>query len=443
MANSYPNPRGNALPDIQRPMPRPAPGGPRRRPGRPPGRPNRPTYRPGPPRPLPAPGLPVPRLPFPPGIRLPIGPIIAAEIGFAIGMWIFRPGGETIDDYPPWEDGGGFTRTYEEVGQCVSVPGSIKTDTTGSIYCGPLRADQLGGEGFTKNVGMYRTRYELNTYEDGYAPASSPYRYFLRQRWEVRGTGHANAPPPAVFGHARPVPLPMPSPAPWAPEIISDFPLTAPIGNPMPFPVPTPVPWSPSPRPRPRPNDRPQNNTNDHPADQPNPQVGPKPQPLPEPVRPPPPRSKERKVRVRGASSWVHWALSQTTEAIDLVDVAHDALDPKCRAKPVWVAGPGRNFGRADATRRDRSGYNWRRHVNADGRFQGWRKEIGYYRQPTPQEKAMAVYRNPDCLDIGKFLAGYTKEQIEDKFYGLLGENVSEAARRSGRPFGYEAGPAL
>lgn len=64
-------------------------------------------------------------------------------------------------------------------------------------------------------------------------------------------------------------------------------------------------------------------------------------------------------------------------------------------------------------------------------------------RDATPQEKARALRDHFKEIDIPKALENLLKNELEDRFYGLLSRGMARAARRMGRPVGFETGWAL
>lgn len=167
-----------------------------------------------------------------------------------------------------------------------------------------------------------------------------------------------------------------------------------------------------------------------------------RPETKPEPARPgfhppppghpdDPPRNevkKERKGTVKGGLAYgvINWV----TEAGDFVDAIHDALPKDCRAKPVHVERPRSE----KASYRGNAG--WKKNGNHNG-------EWGYWRPPNDYERALAISNCFDRLDLGQALGNLVKNQIEDFIIGKIGKQVGKASRKSGRPVGFQAGPAL
>ena len=69
----------------------------------------------------------------------------------------------------------------------------------------------------------------------------------------------------------------------------------------------------------------------------------------------------------------------------------------------------------------------------------------GAYRRPTAGEKFQAVYRHFNCVDLTLALANFLENEVEDRAYGLLGDENRRASRRRKGPFrrGWSYGPAL
>lgn len=107
-----------------------------------------------------------------------------------------------------------------------------------------------------------------------------------------------------------------------------------------------------------------------------------------------PVRQKDQKFAIAlDGKSWTGRIVNGVTEAIDLIDITYDALGRKCK---------GAN---------------------------------------TPQAKLACIYRNWETINWGKFLAGVVENQIEDKAWGRLGQLSGQAARKVGRPTGFQTGP--
>lgn len=223
-------------------------------------------------------------------------------------------------------------------------------------------------------------------------------------------------------------------------------------GAPQPWPGFGGDPWSaPSPLPPPgHPPLRGDGSNPNKPSNPPAPEPGGNPAPSPVPVpggnpQPPGPNVKERKVRVKlyGVYQAVGRAWGFATEAGDAVDAVHDALANHCKAKPVWVPTDRPSSGNIGIRQRQgirkRGALNWRWKPG-----KGWVRENGYYRAPTLVEKSNAVYKNFECVDIGKAIENLAKDQLEDFLIGKIGEQLKKASKRKkGLPLGYGTGPAL
>ena len=61
----------------------------------------------------------------------------------------------------------------------------------------------------------------------------------------------------------------------------------------------------------------------------------------------------------------------------------------------------------------------------------------------TPQGQAKAVWDNFDQIDWPKAWENLAKNQAEDAAYGALGKALGKAAGKTGRPVGFQTGPAL
>lgn len=69
-----------------------------------------------------------------------------------------------------------------------------------------------------------------------------------------------------------------------------------------------------------------------------------------------------------------------------------------------------------------------------------WAQNGGYL---SPIDKALAIYRYFDQVDMAKAVQNLTYEQLEDYVYGRIGQITAKANRRRGMPGGAELGPAL
>lgn len=384
--------------------------------------------------------MPVPKAPGvvprpPKGLRLPrlpnLGPYaLAFEVGFVVGMWVFG-----MPRRLPTTPGSGWVLEA----QCRADPGDFYG--RGSIYCGPIGSlDEPGYEG----PGWQGNGYGL--YE--YSFTGTDYR-FHRKWFYAWNSGSPPWPPPEyVYDwswsyRSFPVYAPVAAPElPWWPTV---YPEALPIGQPAGVPAPVPYPYIPS-RPVPGYGGEPSRG-NGAPAPAPRSEVTtvhgrPSGQTRHE-QRPPRRGEKERKVRFARGVGWsaVRALLGAVTEGTDMLMCLHGALPGKLRAKPVWVPNEARPPGNPSQKPRKRAasrdGYAWR------WRPEGWSWEKGYYRAPTVQESAMAVYRGINDLDIGDALICNLANQIEDEIIGRAGSALGKASRGSGRPLGYGSGPVL
>lgn len=161
-------------------------------------------------------------------------------------------------------------------------------------------------------------------------------------------------------------------------------------------------------------------------------------------------RTKERKVKDK--LGLIRRVLSQTTEVFDLVDALHKSLPKNCKARPVWApeaVRPGANpYGRSDAQRdrqatiKDQYGYGFTPRgvaIPLD------RANENLYRKPTPYEKARAVYKCMDKVDIETALYEWAKSQLVDKIVGKANRKAQRETRRfnPNRPISWIGGPAL
>lgn len=123
--------------------------------------------------------------------------------------------------------------------------------------------------------------------------------------------------------------------------------------------------------------------------------------------RPPGPGVKEVKGRASVAGvPVVLGVVNGVSEALDALDAVHDALPSKYQAKPVPIGN-------------------------------------GKWRAATAIEKGRALYRNADKIDLGQALANLIKEQVQDAFFGRIGNAAKKAVRSNPfyvRPVGLQAG---
>lgn len=116
---------------------------------------------------------------------------------------------------------------------------------------------------------------------------------------------------------------------------------------------------------------------------------------------PPPRGTKEKKLNVR-TTAGVGWVvINMATEAVDFIESAWKALPEECRSK-----GEKHLFDRRD------------------GRGKVWgRKPVD------PFQMAVDVYNCFDDFDWSKFMENLINNQIEDMFYGILGQQAGSASR--------------
>lgn len=198
--------------------------------------------------------------------------------------------------------------------------------------------------------------------------------------------------------------------------------------RPLRAPVRRPEPWSPEapdvgprPAPRPRPNESPAYEPvpDEVPRDLPEFRWEPQPithvrgstygkhwsrvRPEEKRARRPPKGTRERKARWKPWMGYLWQAFGQVTEGVDTVKYSYECL-PKRLKVDLY-------------------------------------KQLG--RQPSVQEKAMAVYRNVNSLDVGCMITSYISEKIEDRLYSLGSDQIAKANRDLNRPIGFEAGGGL
>lgn len=64
-----------------------------------------------------------------------------------------------------------------------------------------------------------------------------------------------------------------------------------------------------------------------------------------------------------------------------------------------------------------------------------------YYTGMSPQEKALAVYRNAHLLDLPSAVSCWAANEVEDRIFGGIGRLSAKGARRIRRPVGLQTGP--
>lgn len=124
--------------------------------------------------------------------------------------------------------------------------------------------------------------------------------------------------------------------------------------------------------------------------------------PNPEFPKPPGKHVKERKMAlsITGVGSAI---INLATESMDFVQAVYDAL-------PEWL------------------------------RKQLWKEHGGYM---SPLDKAEALYKYANQIDLQKMLTNLLKESAEDRFYGQIGRLTAKANALRDSPGGLQLGPAL
>lgn len=324
-----------------------------------------------------------------------------------------------------------------------------------SLYCGPLAGSWEPGTSATWGTGAGANTLTFRTYAFylNYDPTNfvHPDRYAFRltKRW-----GLTAAQKKAALGNEiewwkqnfpnHPLPrnastAPMPEPMHWPDYMPNFYPDALPVNNPgwevKPWPIsipsPRPAPYSPQapdvgprPDPKPRPNPDPFPEPNPYPGTAPKPNPNPRTHPGTNPrsstdfdlapgvrvsprpghkPRPPGPNTKEGKAGMGPIASALWRGMGPLTEANDVLKELYEALPRSIKIKLYRKNG----------------------------------------RQPTAQEKALAIYQNMGDLDLPKALTGILQNHYEDKIIGYFGSQLGKASKASGRPIGYAAGPAL
>ena len=427
MANSYPTAvgyrarAGTVRVPAARPRERRGPSPtPRRTPGRPPARP-RPTYRP-------APQIPRPSVRPSPGVLRGyasalrgLGPYgLAFAVGWTIGEILFGPEPApvlAISNPGNWDE------------YICSSPagGSLFTSSvTYPITVGVSASNCIGGQFAPVGPG---TPLRIG-YWQSYGPAANQNAH-VASFLNAAGTA-TPIPELEVLPQARPVIVTHP----WVRDAIGPLirsnPLLNPVGSPV-GPEAGPV-RGPGAIGAPSPGVGNEGYASGEPNNQPgqgSPSVRLSTRPNSNP-RPPGRNTKERKTRPHRLVAGLQRSYGNLTEGEDLIDAFHKAIDPDCgkKAGPVW-----------DSSRRGRGedGKSWRK---IGGK---WVRREGAYRRPTAGEKFQAVYRHFNCVDLTLALANFLENEVEDRAYGLLGDENRRASRRRKGPFrrGWSYGPAL
>ena len=200
--------------------------------------------------------------------------------------------------------------------------------------------------------------------------------------------------------------------------------------------------------------------------------------------RPPARNETERKIRFRDRIHAATNILNITTEGVDIIKALHKALPKECRAKPVALVGKdlrAQLSRKAQARKRDlrrrielyrgnviKSKFKLTKDQRellsatvpdgvevyrkprfySDGTFKIFRT----HRAPTPYEQFQAINKCFDHMPMATFTKFFNDafenlqgENMEDLFYGKLGQAMAEGASRSkiGSIGGFTTGPAL
>lgn len=115
------------------------------------------------------------------------------------------------------------------------------------------------------------------------------------------------------------------------------------------------------------------------------------------------PGTKEKKTRMPYAIGLLWNLIGGVTEVLDFVDVLYESLDWRIKRAIYEALG----------------------------------------RQPNPIEKAAAIYRFIDSLNVPAAIEGYITQQIGDMISSLGGEQLAQANNFLDRPIGFEAGPGI
>ncbi len=370
-------------------------------------------------------------------------------LGYEIGMSLFRPGSDPqLSPEPmgmiwappdgPWVQTGIGDEDFRTGSTARYEPRYIQRTSSGYVSTTPPFPHELHRAGYGGSGGpdpwaddpkttmsflnaseatrvsawwaIFRAQYNL--FEGVPDPETAP-------RWvpagdPIPGTG-TPAKPLIVFPH-------VPAFRPWP---FGDAPLITPIhpgapATPAPRPVRNPYPrvrpltpempdYGPRPGQMPRPGGAPA------PAPRPSPGPGGAPelvinpsgrvQPRPNPHRwqRPARGTKENKARFGPVLSFIWRSMGQITEGIDLIDALYEALPKRRKVQAYKLKG----------------------------------------RQPNPIEKMGLLYDYIDELNVGKAIKNVIKQEIEDRILGEFGKRIGKFSRQSGRPIGFQAGPAL
>lgn len=337
----------------------------------------------------------------------------------------FTPPGEYVKDSMPvpvgLPPGVSWAQWYVIESQC-SVPtapvwsGIQTTNCSASLDPTPAVPSTQHSSGAVTN---YRWRLDRLEF------VSPTVRHRFRQRilWRLQVPNGFGGGLPNGWQSLYPDGLPFFGTIPWSyTPIVLGAPwpraLPPPWGRPGPAPLPPEVPWqgnSAGPRPAPRPQFPPDIEILPTPGHRP--QAG----GSPKVPGPPPKGTKEVKSKL-GLNGWPAGVLSLATESVDVIEAIHDALKPECRAKPRFIKGQRRGFGRTQYRQRS--------------------KGDGYWIKPTPLEMMEAVYKNFECLDVAQMWSNLLDETLEDMTFGMAGEALRDGPLGTG-PLGIQTGPAL
>lgn len=179
------------------------------------------------------------------------------------------------------------------------------------------------------------------------------------------------------------------------------------------------------------------------------------------PVQPPRKGERERKATV-ALSGVPARIVNFATEGLDVVNALYDAL----LESPAFRAHLERTRFQMDLNAAVnledlfwRSDFNsvYSRHSKGtrNSRLAAWRRRqslldhAGYARETwrdyagpkTPLQKAAAVYKHLDKLDMARAMLRLAQSQMEDYFWGKVGRQSAKASGKIGRPVGVQFGP--
>lgn len=271
--------------------------------------------------------------------------------------------------------------------------------------CAPL--DQNGIPGIREAGNGWRMLLSTNQ-----VLSNGSTRHIVYEDWEHPGPRVTPVPPPITTPDVPPYIEPV-RPSPWAPpEIIPPL-------MPMPNPVPLPYRYLP------------------YRNDGPNSERGPKPRPRARPLprhryaRPGKGTKEKKFVMALHPRSFAAIALNGVTETKDWIDVFYDAIG-SYDAKGNWVDFKGKYMGTTVT--------NYGQSIAGDSAvyMRGWNPTA-----MTPQQKAKAIYRHWDRLNVQKAVENAIYNQAEDRFFGQIGRQMGRASREAGFSQGWTVGPAM